>query len=176
MNATTHPDTVIVADDTVPTIRISREFDAPAASVFRAHTDRDLFARWCGPDELVTTVGDWDCRTGGAWNYRSTDPGGNEYGFYGSFHEIRENELIVQTFTFAGFPDGVSLERLTFEDLGNGRCRLEAVSLVDSFETRDAMIASGMETGIREGYDNLDDILAGASQNPSTHADASSDV
>lgn len=77
----------------------------------------------------------------------------------GSFHEIRENEVIVQAFTFAGFPDGVSLERLSFDDLGNGRCSLTTVSLLDSFEGRDAMIASGMEFGIREGYDKLDDLL-----------------
>ena len=65
----------------------------------------------------------------------------------------------MQTSTFTGFPDGVTLDRLTFEDLGNDRCRLTSVSLVDSFEARDGMIASGMETGIREGYDTLDDLL-----------------
>ena len=60
---------------------------------------------------------------------------------------------------FAGFPDGVALERLEFEELGDGRCRLVATSLVDSFEGRDAMIASGMESGIREGYEKLDELL-----------------
>lgn len=160
MNAPTHPDTELVVDDKVPTIRFVREFRAPAARVFRAHTDPEIYARWNGPHELDTTIIDWDCRTGGAWNMRQTDTDGNEFGFYGSFHEIRPDELIVQTFTFAGYPDGVSLERLTFQDLGNGRCLLTTVSLVDSFEGRDAMIASGMETGVREGYDKLDDILS----------------
>jgi uncharacterized protein YndB with AHSA1/START domain len=85
---------------------------------------------------------------------------GNEYGFYGSFHEVRPSELIVQTFTFEGEPDGVALERIVFDDVGNGRTRLTATSLVDSFEGRDAFVASGMEVGVREGYERLDDLLA----------------
>jgi uncharacterized protein YndB with AHSA1/START domain len=84
---------------------------------------------------------------------------GVDAGFHGCFHELRPAELIVQTFTFEGFPDGVALERLTLEDLGNGRTRLVATSLVDSFEGRDAFVASGMETGVREGYERLDDLL-----------------
>lgn len=97
---------------------------------------------------------------GGEWSFHQADPGGNSYDFYGSFHEIRSNKLIAQTFTFAGFPDGVALERLTFDDLGDDRTRLTATSLVDSFEARDAMIGSGMERGVREGYDKLDAVLA----------------
>ena len=159
MNTTTHPDTEMVVDDTVPCIRMTQEFNAPAASVFRAHTDPELYARWIGPHALSATIGAWDCRTGGAWTFSQTDGDDNQYDFYGSFHEIRTDQLVVQTFTFAGFPDGVSLERLAFEDLDGQRCRLNIVSLVDSFEARDAMIASGMETGVREGYDKLDDLL-----------------
>ncbi|NNF62916.1 MAG: SRPBCC family protein [Acidimicrobiia bacterium] len=139
---------------------MTREFNAPVSSVFRAHTDPALYARWIGPHELTTTIGEWDCRTGGEWSYSSTDADGNAYDFFGSFHEVRPNELVVQTFTYAGFPDGVSLERLTFQDLGSGRCRIVAVSLLDSFESRDMMIASGMEIGIKEGYEKLDDLLA----------------
>ena len=87
---------------------------------------------------------------------------GEEYGFHGCFHDVRPNELIVQTFTFEGVPDSVALEKLTLEDLGDGRTRLVVTSLVDSFEDRDAMVASGMETGIVEGYEKLDDLLADA--------------
>ncbi|NNF56160.1 MAG: SRPBCC family protein [Acidimicrobiales bacterium] len=162
MTTTTHPDTTVVADDTVPAIHITREFNSSAAAVFRAHTDPDIFARWCGPHDLTTTIGTWDARTGGAWSYQSSDAEGNQYGFYGSFHEIRPDELIVQTFTFAGYPDGVALERVTFEELDDGRCRLRAMSLVDSFEARDAMISSGMEHGVKEGYEKLDKVLEGA--------------
>jgi uncharacterized protein YndB with AHSA1/START domain len=101
----------------------------------------------------------WDCRTGGAYRYVHTSDG-NEFGFHGSFHEVRPSELIVQTFTFEGVPDGVALERMVFEDLGDGRTRLVATSLVDSFEDRDAFVASGMEQGAREGYERLDEVLA----------------
>jgi uncharacterized protein YndB with AHSA1/START domain len=85
---------------------------------------------------------------------------GEEYGFRGCFHEVRPNELIVQTFTFEGMPDGVALEKLVLEDLGNGRTRLTATSLVDSFADRDAFVASGMESGVVEGYERLDEVLA----------------
>jgi uncharacterized protein YndB with AHSA1/START domain len=69
-------------------------------------------------------------------------------------------DQIVQTFTYEGVPDGVALERVLFEDLDNGRSRLTAISLVESFAARDAIMASGMEHGVREGYERLDEALA----------------
>jgi uncharacterized protein YndB with AHSA1/START domain len=66
----------------------------------------------------------------------------------------------VQTFTYAGVPDGVSLETATFEDAGDGRTRVTLLSVVDSLEGRDMIIASGMETGVVEGFEKLDDLLA----------------
>ncbi|WP_026927752.1 SRPBCC family protein [Granulicoccus phenolivorans] len=159
----TRTEATIETDPNVPLFRITREFDATAAQVIRAHTDPELFARWCGPDDLTTRVDHWDARTGGSWaftNVRTNNPA-EEYSFHGSFHEVSENR-IVQTFTFDQLPDQVSLETLTVTDLGNGRCRLASQSLVDSFEARDAWIASGMETGIQEGYRKLDAVLANA--------------
>jgi uncharacterized protein YndB with AHSA1/START domain len=145
----------------LPTVRITREFDAPRAKVFRAHTDPELVRRWLGPRGLEMTVDRWDCRTGGEYRYiHSRD--GEEFAFHGSFHEVRPDEVIVQTFTFEGMPDSVALEKLVLTDLGNGRTRLVATSLADSFEARDAMVASGMETGIVEGYERLDEVLAQA--------------
>ena len=158
MTSTTH-ETQIVSDPDVPLVRIVREFDAPPEKVFRAHTDPDLVVQWLGPRDLTMRIDHYDCRTGGSYRYiHSRD--GEDFGFHGSFHEVRPNELIVQTFTFEGMPDGVALERLLFEDLGNGRTRLTATSLVDSFADRDAFVASGMEIGVREGYDRLDEVLA----------------
>jgi uncharacterized protein YndB with AHSA1/START domain len=158
---TTHKhETEIVVDQDVPLVRITREFDAPPAKVFRAHTDPELFARWMGPRSTRTRVDHFDCRTGGSYRYVMSDDDG-EYGFYGCFHEVRPGEVIVQTFTFEGMPDGVSLDRILFEDLGDGRTRLTSTSLVDSFEARDGFIASGMEIGVREGYERLDEVLAG---------------
>ena len=149
----------IVADPDVPLIRITREFDAPVEKVYRAHVDPELVAQWMGPDSTQTKILEWDARTGGSWRYVATE-GDDEYGFYGSFHELRPNELIVQTFTFEGMPDGVALEKLVLEDIGNGRTRLTATSLVDSFEGRDAFVSSGMEVGVNEGYQKLDALLA----------------
>ena len=160
MTTTNSQQTTIIVDPDVPLVRITREFDAPAAKVFRAHTDPELFARWNGPRRHEMQVDHYDCRTGGSYRYLLAS-NGNEFGFHGSFHEVRPSELIVQTFTFEGQPDGVALERLVFEDLGNGRTRLSATSLVDSFAERDAFVASGMEEGVREGYERLDELLAG---------------
>ncbi len=156
--ASTH-ETEIEVDAKVPLVRITREFDAPPEKVFRAHTDPELVVQWLGPRRHVTTIDRYDCRTGGSFRYVMAS-GGNEFGFHGSFHEVRPSELIVQTFTYEGEPDGVALERLVFADLGDGRTRLTSTSLVDSFESRDAWVASGMEGGVREGYEHLDELLA----------------
>ena len=158
MTTTTH-ETEIAVDPDIPMVRITREFDAPPAKVFRAHTDPELVRQWMGPRDHEMRVEHFDCRSGGSWRYVATRDG-EEYGFRGCFHEVRPNELIVQTFTFEGMPDGVALEKLQLEDLGNGRTRLTASSLVDSFADRDAFVASGMETGVVEGYAKLDELLA----------------
>jgi uncharacterized protein YndB with AHSA1/START domain len=148
----------IEADATVPVIRITRDFAATPEQLLRAHTDPQIYARWVGPDSVGTRIDHWDARTGGSWRFVNTR-GDEEYGFRGTFHEIRPDR-IVQTFSFEGDPDGVSLETLRFEDLGNGYTRLHAQSLVDSFEGRDAWLRSGMETGVTEGYAKLDRLLS----------------
>jgi uncharacterized protein YndB with AHSA1/START domain len=156
---TTKHQTEIVASPDVPTIVITREFDAPVASVFRAWTDPELFVQWIGPRDIETRIERWDVRTGGSWRYVSLREG-FEGGFFGSFHEVRPDERLVQTFTFEGAPDGVSLETLTFEDLGGGRCRTVAVAVVESMELRDQILSSGMDVGVVEGYEKLDELLA----------------
>lgn len=157
---TTHTNqTRIECDPRVPLVRITREFDAPVTNVFRAHTDPEVFTLWNGPRDTVMRIDRFDCRTGGSYRYTISHDD-FEAGFRGCFHEIRPDELIVQTFTFEGMPDGVALERLSFEDLGNGRSRLVATSLVDSFEARDAFVASGMEDGVTQGYERLDAVLS----------------
>ena len=149
----------IEADPALPIIRLTRDFDASPAQVMLAHTDPTLFARWVGPDGMTTTIVDWEATSGGRWRYVASRDG-EEYGFHGSFHEVGEDR-IVQTFTFDGMPEGVALETLRFEDLGDGRTRLHAQSLCDSMEGRDQWLASGMETGINEGYAKLDALLTG---------------
>lgn len=156
----TSPETEIGVDPDVPMVLITREFDAPAAAVFRTHVEPDLLAQWIGPRDVAMVVDHFDCRTGGSYRYVHTR-GDEQFGFRGCFHDVRPGQLIVQTFTYEGDPDGVALERLVFEELDAGRCRLTATSLVESFESRDAFVASGMETGVREGYEKLDELLAG---------------
>ena len=160
MSTSTAHETQIVADPDVPMVRITREFDATPAQVYRAHTDPELVRQWNGPRGYEMRVESWDCRTGGSYRYVHIGGDGEEYAFRGCFHELRPNELIVQTFTWEGMPDGVALEKLALEELPGGRCRLTATSLVDSFEGRDAFVASGMEVGVTEGYERLDEVLA----------------
>ncbi len=151
----------VEADPHVPLVRITRDFAATPEQVQRAHVDPDLFARWVGPNDVTTRIDHWDARSGGSWAFTNIR-GADEYSFHGCFHEVSPTRL-VQTFTFDGFPESVALETLTLTDLGDGRTRLVAQSLVESFEGRDQWLASGMETGVNDGYAKLDALLAAAS-------------
>ena len=155
MNAFT--EAVIEADPTVPIIRIIRDFAATPEQLLRAHTDPDLFAQWIGPTNVSTRIDYWDARSGGSWRFINFREDG-EFAFYGCFHEIGRDR-IVQTFTYEGMPEGVSLETLTFEPIDQTHTRLRAQSLVDSFEGRDMWLSSGMESGVNEGYAALDGLL-----------------
>lgn len=155
----TRNETEIYADPALPTIRIVREFDAPRARVFHAWTDPELVTQWLGPRSTTMQIEHWDAQTGGSWRYRAVRED-LDVGFFGSFHEVRADERLVQTFTFDGQPDGVSLETMTFEELPGGRTRTTVLSVVESMETRDAIMSSGMEVGVVEGYEKLDELLA----------------
>lgn len=150
----------ITAPEGLPVIEFEREFDAPVAAVFEAHRDPELVKRWLGPRDYQMDIEHYDFRTGGRYRYLHTDGQGGEYAFNGVFHVVRENELAIQTFEFEGFPDVVSIETLSFEDLGDGRTRLRGRSVYPSLEARDGMVTSGMETGMSQGYEQLDEIVA----------------
>ncbi len=154
----TYEKAVIEADPTLPIIRITRDFKATPAQVMRAHTDSELYAKWVGPASITTRIDHWDARSGGEWRFTNIHDG-QEYRFRGCFHTVGE-DILVQTFTWEGMPDSVSLETLRVEDLGDGRTRLHAQSLVDSFEGRDGWLNSGMEVGVNDGYAKLDELLA----------------
>lgn len=150
MTSTETRGTHIEADADLPVIRIRRDFRATPEQLFRAHTDPQLFVRWVGPADMSTEVDQWDAQDGGSYRFRNLR-GGEEYAFRGCFHTVRADR-IVQTFTFCDIPDAVSLETMTFTDLGDGRARLESTALMEDFAARDAMLASGMETGLDDGY------------------------
>jgi uncharacterized protein YndB with AHSA1/START domain len=145
----------VTAPEGLPFVDFEREFDAPVEAVFNAHRDPALVAKWMGPDGYQIDMAEWDFRSGGTWSYVHRDPEGNAYEFRGMFHTVRENEFAIQTFEFLGYPDTVSIESMRFEDLGNGRSRLSGHAVYPTLEARDGMVASGMETGMREGYDRL---------------------
>ena len=155
-------ETTIEADPAVPTVRIVRDFDASAGpgvpGLDRSRAGRPV-ARPEQHRRCRSTPG--TAETGGGYRYSAWRDGEELATFFGSFHEVRPNERLVQTFTWEGMPDGVSLDTMTFTDLGDGRTRVTALSVVDSFEGRDAIMSSGMEVGVIEGYAKLDALLAG---------------
>jgi uncharacterized protein YndB with AHSA1/START domain len=140
-------------------MEFTREFDAPANAVFRAHAEPELVKQWLGPARNEMTVHKWDFRTGGGYRYLHAGADGGRYWFNGVFHTVRENALIIQTFEFEGAPDIVNLEFLTFADLG-GRTRLAGRSICPNLEARDGLLASGAADGMSEGYERLDQLLA----------------
>ena len=149
----------IIAEPGTPYIDMAREFDAPRERVFRAHCDPEIFAQWIGPERLLTTIDHMEARTGGSYRFVQRE-GGQEYAFRGSFHEVTEPSRVVMTFEFEGAPGHVELDTNTFIALPDGRCRLEVHSTYESVMARDAMLQSGMETGVDEGYRQLDALLA----------------
>jgi uncharacterized protein YndB with AHSA1/START domain len=139
-------------------MEFSREFDAPVEAVFRAHAEPDLIKQWLGPHGLEMTIDEWNFKSHGGYRYSHKDENG-EYRFNGTFHTVRENEFILQTFEFEGAPDQVNIEFMWFEDLGDGRTRLRGRSICPNTEARDALLSSGMEGGMSEGYEKLDALL-----------------
>ena len=150
----------ITAPEGLPFIEVEREFDAPVEAVFNAHRDPELVKQWLGPQGYRMDIERWDFVPQGGYRYVHTDTGGEAYAFNGTFHSVRENEFAIQTFEFEGFPDVVAIESIAFEDLGDGRTRLRIHSTYPTVEARDGMVASGMETGLREGYERLDGLVA----------------
>jgi uncharacterized protein YndB with AHSA1/START domain len=152
-------ETHITADPGVPFIDIEREFDAPRELIYRAHVDPELIVQWMGPRGYEMVVDAWEARNGGAWRYTHRDGDGNEYGFHGVFHGPASPDVMVQTFEFEGAPGHVSLGTVSMEERDD-RTRVLVHSVYQSVEDRDAVIASGMERGMSEGYQRLDELAA----------------
>ncbi|MGZ3583604.1 MAG: SRPBCC family protein [Ktedonobacterales bacterium] len=151
--------TQITAEPGMPKILITREFAAPRELVYRAYTDPELLVQWLGPRRLTMAIDRFDVRDGGTWRYTHRDADGNVYGFHGVFHGMPSPDGIVQTFEFEGAPGHVSLESVNFEER-DGKTLVHQDAVFQSVEDRDAAIESGMETGINEGMERLDELLA----------------
>ena len=148
---------------TLPTdeqILITREFDAPPHLVYRAWTTPELVKRWWSGQRGDMTLAEIDLRVGGTWRYVMIAKGGHEVGFHGEYREIVPNERIVSTEVFEGpWPqDGEpAVTTVTFTEVGRGT-RLEQLMQLGSREERDAIVATGMEIGIHEQLDLLDEL------------------
>jgi uncharacterized protein YndB with AHSA1/START domain len=153
--------TVITAEPGKQELFITREFDASRELVFQAHTDPELYTRWVGPRDLTTTLETFEPVSGGRWRFIQQDKNGNEFGFHGVNHDVTVPERLIGTFEFEGLPESghVILETTRFEELPGGRTRVTTQSLFQSVQDRDGMIASGMESGVVDGHERLDEIL-----------------
>ena len=154
---TTH----ILAEPGKQEMLITREFDAPRELVFKATTDPELIPQWWGPRYLSTEVDKMDVRPGGQWRFVNRDSEGREYAFHGVYHEVLAPSRVIDTFEFEGLPETghVVLETIKFEDLPGGRTRLIAQSVFQSVADRDGALQSGMESGVNDTYDRLEELL-----------------
>jgi uncharacterized protein YndB with AHSA1/START domain len=149
--------TRIDAPPGVPFIDVTREFDAPRELVFRAYSDPDLVVQWLGPRKYKMDLLAWEPRDGGTWRYTHSDDQGNTWGFHGVFHGDQTPDGMLQTFEFDGWPGHVSLEKLTFDEQ-DGKTVVHTHSVYQTVEARDGMIESGMEEGMNDGFDRLDEL------------------
>lgn len=138
-------------------ILITREFDAPRHLVYRAYTTPELIRRWWSGERGEVTSADVDLRPGGTWRYVMIANGGFEVAFHGEYQEIVPDERIVTTDIFEGMPDAAALTTTTFTENG-GRTTLSTLVQHSSQENRDAHINSGMEGGMQEAMDKLENV------------------
>jgi uncharacterized protein YndB with AHSA1/START domain len=146
---------------TTPTereIHVERIFEAPRDRVFELFTDPELIPEWWGPRGTTTIVDEMDVRNGGTWRYVTRNSDGSETAFRGTYREVSPPDRIVQTFEWEGMPGHVSVDTAVFEDLGH-RTKLVSTSIFHTTEERDGMLGSGMEKGMNETYQRLDELL-----------------
>lgn len=150
--------TAVVTLPTDRQILIRREFDAPKHLVFQAWTTPDLIKRWWSGDRGEVTIAEVDLGVGGKWRYVIAANGGFEVGFHGEYREIVSNERIVSTEIYEGVPEGgAAVTTTTFTEV-NGRTTLAVLTEYESQEVRDLVINSGMEGGVQESWDHLEQV------------------
>jgi uncharacterized protein YndB with AHSA1/START domain len=154
--------TRIAAEPGKQELVITREFDAPRELVFKAYTDPELYIQWLGPRRLKMSLEKFEPTNGGSWRYIHRDENGNEFAFHGVHHEVTHPQRIISTFEFEGLPEPghVSLETATFEELSDGKTRVTTKAIFQSVADRDIMLQSGMEKGVNDSHDRLDELLA----------------
>ena len=149
---------------TLPTddqIKIEREFAAPKHLVYKALTTPELVKRWWNAKRGVVTVAEIDLRVGGKWRYVIEADSGPEVGFHGEYLEIVSDERIVSTEAYEGIPNAdeyATTNTMTLADLGDGRTTMTVLVQCPSAETRNAIVESGMEAGMQDAYDLLEEV------------------
>ena len=138
-------------------ILITREFDAPSELVFKAWTTPELVKRWWSGQRGGVTSAEIDLRVGGMWRYVMEANAGFEVAFHGEYREIVPNERIVTTKVFEGMPDAQAVDTITFAE-ADGRTTLTMLVQHTSKEDRDGHINSGMEGGMQESMDALEQV------------------
>ncbi len=149
--------TAVVTTPAETQILITREFDASKDLVYKAWTTPELIKRWWAGKRGEVTVADVDLRVGGSWRYVMIADGGFEVAFHGEYREIVPNERIVSTEVYEGMPEGEALNTLTFSE-EDGRTTLTILVEHSIKEHRDAHIESGMEAGMQESMDALEQV------------------
>ena len=153
----------MTATVTLPTdeqILITREFDAPRRLVYRAWTTPELVRRWWSGRRGAMTVADIDLRVGGSWRYVMVAEGGHEVAFHGEYRELVPDERIVTTEVFEGMPGEGVLDVVTFRE-ADGRTTLELLVECGSRAARDMIVQTGMEAGMQEQMDRLEELVTG---------------
>jgi len=161
--ATTSSGTAMVTLPTDEQILITREFDAPRHLVFEAWTTPELVKRWWNAKRGEMTVAEIDLRVGGKWRYAMVTEDGFEVAFHGEYREILPNERIVSTETYEGVPEGVSEEDATTVNTAtfteaDGRTTVTILVQAPSKTSRDAIVESGMEAGLQDALDLLEEV------------------
>ncbi len=151
--------TEIIIEPGKQDIVFKRVFDAPRDIVFRALTDPKLVPSYWGPAKYEVIVDEMEARAGGKWRYITRADDGGEHSFHGVYHQVTPDQ-IVQTSEYEGAPGNVALEIARMEER-DGKTYYTGISIADSVETRDAVVASGMEGGARELYNRLDEVVQG---------------
>lgn len=153
--------TTITAEPGKQELFIVREFDAPRELVFRAFVDPELYIQWLGPRGYEMKLEIFEPKPGGRWQYIHQDKEGNEYRFHGVNHDVTVPERLISTFEFGGLSEAghVSLETAKFIALPDNRTKLVMQSIFQSVADRDGMIESGMEYGVVDSHERLDELL-----------------
>jgi uncharacterized protein YndB with AHSA1/START domain len=153
--------TSIVAEPGKQEIFITREFDAPRQLVFQAFSREELLVQWLGPKGTSMRYERFEPKAGGSYRYYHGLPNGMEFGFHGVCHEHLAPERIIQTFEFEGLPEAghVVLETTRFEELPGERTRVRVQSVFQSVADRDGLVQSGMEKGVLDSHERLDELI-----------------